>query len=183
MNNHHLIQCAQQGDRNAFDILYRLHYPQIYNTITTRAYPDDVDDLVQNTFMRAFQNIGTFRQDAAFATWLTRIAINVCNTQWRARSISQSHHDTQTPAEYVTDRNTPETQLQNTEYQTIVLQCIQKLPEQHRKAIWLHYIQEHSYEEITRILKVPIGTVKTWLNRGRQELKDLLYRLYGVEWA
>jgi len=182
-----LIRQVQTGDSNAFDRLYKTHQPRIYNTVLSRAHPNDVDDLVQITFMRAFESIQDFRGTAAFATWLTRIALNVCNTQWRTRSRQQSRHTsldtTDQPLDIHTD--TPETQLQRAEYRTLVMQNIQKLPEKHRKAVWLHYVMDRSYEEITHTLCVPVGTVKTWLNRGRRELRDSLQRqgVYDYELA
>ena len=182
-----LIHQAQTGDSHAFDRLYKTHQPRIYNTVLSRAHPNDVDDLVQITFMRAFENIKHFRGTSAFATWLTRIALNVCNSQWRTRSQQQLRHTSLDAAEQPLDiqADTPETQLQRAEYRTLVMQNIQHLPEKHRKAVWLHYVMDHSYEEITRALHVPVGTVKTWLNRGRRELRDSLQRqgVYDYELA
>ena len=79
--------------------------------------------------------------------------------------------------------STPESDLHHKEYQNLILQGIQTLPERHRKAMWLRYVKDRSYGEITRALQVPIGTVKTWLARGRQELRGELQRLgiYGYE--
>jgi RNA polymerase sigma-70 factor (ECF subfamily) len=85
--------------------------------------------------------------------------------------------------EPVADFETPDMGLQRAEFEAIVRDVIVHLPEKYRRAIWLHYVLDHSYEDITKILKVPVGTVKTWLNRGRQELKQRFKRvgIYGYE--
>lgn len=180
-----LVQDAQAGDLEAFDMLYKTHQPRIYHTILSRAHPDDVDDLVQMTFLRAFEYLALFRGESAFSTWLTRIALNVCNTQWRVRSMQRSRHVCVDMAEPIADAETPEMGFQRAEHQALVRDVIAHMPEKYRRAIWLHYVLDHSYEDITKILKVPIGTVKTWLNRGRQELKQRLKRvgIYDFELA
>lgn len=181
----HLVTQAQAGDLDAFDELYKTHQPRIYHTILSRAHPDDVDDLVQVTFLRAFESLSLFRGESAFSTWLTRIALNVCYTQWRTRSLHQSRHVDEDVTTSVADFETPDRDLQRAEFQEIVREVIVHLPEKYRRAIWLHYVLDHSYEDITHILEVPVGTVKTWLNRGRQELKSRLKRvgIYGYELA
>lgn len=180
-----LVQDAQAGDLEAFDTLYKTHQSRIYHTILSRAHPDDVDDLLQVTFLRAFECLALFRGESAFSTWLTRIALNVCNTQWRTRSVQQARHVCVDMTESVADVETPDMELQRAEYQALVRDVIAHMPEKYRRAIWLHYVLDHSYEDITKILKVPIGTVKTWLNRGRQELKKRLKRvgIYDFELA
>jgi len=165
-----LIHQAQTGNTKAFDALYHAHHAQIYNTVRTRASANDVEDLVQITFIRAFERITAFRGASAFSTWLTRIALNVCNTHWRKHQ--RAHYVTlETTDIIITDTETSDTHLQRAEYYALIMQGIQHLPEKHRKAVWLHYIMDHSYEDITQILQVPIGTVKTWLNRGRHDLR------------
>lgn len=170
-----LIHQAQTGNTKAFDALYLAHHTQIASVVSTRAKAQDVDDLVQITFIRAFERIGAFRGASAFSTWLTRIALNVCNTHWRKDQ--RAHYVTLDKTDILKDTETPDTHLQRAEYYALIMQGIQHLPEKHRKAVWLHYIMDHSYEDITRILQVPIGTVKTWLNRGRQDLRLWLGRL------
>jgi RNA polymerase sigma-70 factor (ECF subfamily) len=180
-----LVQNAKSGDLEAFDMLYRAHQPRIYHTVLSRAHPDDVDDLVQVTFLRAFECMALFRGESAFSTWLTRIALNVCNTQWRTRSIQQARHVSVDMTEAVADVETPDVGMQRAEFEALVRDVIGHMPEKYCRAIWLHYVLDHSYEDITKILVVPVGTVKTWLNRGRQELKQRLKRvgIYGYELA
>lgn len=180
----HLIRRAQNGDQSAFDVLYRTYAPKIHNLIVSRTGTDEADDLVQITFIRAFQKIHSFRGEAAFMTWLTRIAINVCYSHWQARKTRAARFDTTENPEYIPDASQmPESQLHLKEYRILVQKGIRTLPEQHQKAMWLRYVQDRSYEEITRVLEVPIGTVKTWLARGRKQLREELQRLgiYGYE--
>ncbi|MFT5366166.1 MAG: RNA polymerase sigma-70 factor (ECF subfamily) [Candidatus Latescibacterota bacterium] len=180
-----LVNEAQSGDLEAFDALYKTHHPQIYHTVLSRAHPDDVDDLVQVTFLRAFECLALFRGESAFSTWLTRIAMNACHTQWRTRAQQQARYVSVDVTESAADLELPDMGLQRAEFEALVRDVIAHLPEKYRRAIWLHYVLDHSYEDITKILKVPIGTVKTWLNRGRLELKQRLKRvgIYGYELA
>ena len=179
-----LVHRAQTGDRNAFDALCRSHYSRIFNLIAARTGPDDAEDLAQVTFLRAYENVGGFRGDASFLTWLTRIALNVCNSHWQDRQARMNRFDPLEDPEYVPglDRpqaqvETPENHMHRKECQNLVMESIRNLPEQHRNAMWLRYVQGHTYEEITRTLRVPIGTVKTWLFRGRLALQGELRRL------
>lgn len=181
-----LIQRAQAGDAQAFETLYKTYNPRIYNIIAARAHPDDIEDLTQITFMRAFEYLSQFRGDANFTTWLTRIAHNVCYSQWRLRQQNQTRQNAiQTNTYPKTEETTPETCMHRTEIETLLQQSIAHLPEKYRQVIFLHYIKERSYEDLTRILHVPTGTVKTWLNRGRQELRYYLHKqgIYGLEIA
>jgi RNA polymerase sigma-70 factor (ECF subfamily) len=180
-----LVKDAKAGDLDAFDTLYKTHKPQIFHTVLSRAHPDDVDDLVQITFLRAFEHLALFRGDSAISTWLTRIALNACSAQWRRRVQQQICHASIDVTESVADPETPETELQRVEFEALVRDVIGHLPEKYQRAIWLYYVLDHSYEDITKILDVPVGTVKTWLNRGRQELKHRLKRvgIYSYELA
>ncbi|MDA0709133.1 MAG: RNA polymerase sigma factor [bacterium] len=180
-----LVARAKAGNLESFGSLYKTHQGKIRQMILPRAHPDDVEDLVQVTFLRAFECLALFRGESAFSTWLVRIAMNVCNTQWRARSQRQARFISVDTRDVVADLETPETELQRAQFEALIHDVIADMPDKYRRAIWLHYVMDHSYEEITRILEVPVGTVKTWLNRGRQELKKRLERVgvYGYEWV
>lgn len=182
--NIHMIHRAQNGDRSAFDALYRTYASRIYNLIASRAGIDEAEDLVQITFIRAFQKIHSFRGEAAFITWLTRIALNVCHSHWQARQARAARFNPVKDPEFIPDTSSvPESQLHHKEYRALIREGIRTLPKQHQEAMWLRYVQDRSYEAITRTLQVPVGTVKTWLSRGRKQLRGELRRLgiYGYE--
>ena len=178
-NDQALIRKALKGDHQAFETLYKTHYPQIYGVIAQRANNDRdlMDDLVQNTFMRAFRSLHTFKGNAAFSTWLTQIALNVYRSHLRSKQVRQNWLiETEDPelvpgiVRHVSAFDDPEQFLQNKERTALIRTSIQSLPERYRKAMWLRYVKDWSYEEITQTLQVPIGTVKTWLCRARRQL-------------
>jgi len=171
-----LIGRALKGDQQAFSSLYRAYQPRILGLVAPRAEDrDEAEDVVQVTFVKAFQSLGNFRGEAAFSTWLTRIALNVCNSHRRSRWVRKGYFqevmDIDSCLSVDRDRiksDTPEDVVSRRE---IVMDCIQGLPQQYREAMRLRYIKELTYLEIARELNVPMGTVKTWLCRGRRILK------------
>ena len=184
-DDHTLIQNSLAGDRRAFEKLYQKHRNQIYGTLAQRISDrDTVDDLMQNTFLRAYRSLHTFKGDAAFATWLTQIALNVYRSHLRSQRVRQNWvSQTEDPeAMHNAVRNlnpsdSPDQVVQDRERTELVRKSIQRLPERYRKAMWLRYVMDWSYEEITQALHVPLGTVKTWLCRARRQLKNEFRKL------
>ena len=184
-NDTKYIQAAVRGNRKAFEQLYHRHHPQIYGVLAQRiADRDTVEDLVQNTFFRAYRSLHTFRGNAAFSTWLTQIALNVYRSHLRSRQARQNWISEAEDPEAVYGvlreldaNNSPDRVFQEWERTELVRQGILRLPERYRKAMWLRYVMDWSYEEITQALQVPIGTVKTWLCRARRQLKGEFHKL------
>ncbi|MDA0745936.1 MAG: sigma-70 family RNA polymerase sigma factor [bacterium] len=179
------IRQAIAGDHAAFDKLYRAHYAQIFATLARRTGDRDVaDDLAQTTFLRAFRSLKAFRGDAAFSTWLTQIALNVHRSHLRAQRVRHRWIHGMEDPEIAVDidydlirSENPERIVQQKQHRELVRQGIRALPARYRRAVWLRYVQEWSYEEITQALQVPMGTVKTWLNRSRRQLKGEFRKL------
>jgi len=180
-----LIKKALKGSQSAFSELYETYRPNVIGVVKRRAHdPDVVDDLIQQTFIRAFRSLPQFRGDAAFGTWITRIAINVCLSHCRSEKIRKDWMELLEDLEYAkaaivdpSRSENPEDVLQRSERRDIVIREIDKLPERYREAMRLRYIKDWSYEEITHALQVPMGTVKTWLNRARHQLSRDFRRL------
>jgi RNA polymerase sigma-70 factor, ECF subfamily len=181
-----LIRDAADGNREAFDTLYRKHHPQVYGVISRRMDDRDlVDDLVQITFLKAFRSLHAFRGEAAFSTWLTQIALNVHRSHLRSQRVRRRWVlESENPEDLVRyPRESPDSPycvLQRRQNRDLVRQGIQTLPERYRKAVWLRYVKDRSYEEIMNALQVPMGTVKTWLCRARRQLKGEFRRM-GLE--
>jgi RNA polymerase sigma-70 factor (ECF subfamily) len=180
-----LIKKALKGSQSAFSELYETYRPNVIGVVKRRAHdPDVVDDLIQQTFIRAFRSLPQFRGDAAFGTWITRIAINVCLSHCRSEKIRKDWMELLEDLEYAkaaivdpSRSENPEDVLQRSERRDIVIREIDKLPERYREVMRLRYIKDWSYEEITHALQVPMGTVKTWLNRARHQLSRDFRRL------
>jgi RNA polymerase sigma-70 factor (ECF subfamily) len=181
-----LVRKAADGDRPAFDALYRRHHPQVYGVIAKRLDDRDlVDDLVQITFMKAFRSLPAFRGEAAFSTWLTQIALNVYRSHLRSQRVRRRWVlEAENPEDLVRyPRESPDSpyhECQKRQSRELVRQGIQTLPERYRRAVWLRYVKGRSYEEIMNALQVPMGTVKTWLCRARRQL-EVEFRRMGLE--
>ena len=180
-----LIRDAVDGSDAAYRKLYETYHSNVVAVVRRRVSdPDVVEDLIQQSFIRAFNALPTFRGDSAFGTWITRIAINVCLSHKRSERVRQNWVTLLEDVEYAkaamseaTREESPEAYVQNRERRELVLQGIDRLPERYRKAIWLRYVKDLSYEEIVQTLEVPMGTVKTWLNRARRQLGREFMRL------
>ena len=168
------VERAKTGDQRAYRLLYETHRPRVYSTVIRYVRNEaDAEDLVQMTFIRAFEGIGRFRGDAAFSTWITRIALNVSHShhQWvsaQKRCASPGFEAWPEPV----SPDDPEQALHLSECRRQVLRMIRSLPRRYRRAMALRYVSDCSYAEIEATMAIPIGTVKTWLWRGRQILKE-----------
>ena len=180
-----VIDRAIAGDDVAFQILFRRHRDRVRALVHRCARnADEAEDLVQMVFIKAFLGLAGFRGNAAFTTWLTRIALNECTNYLRSlkkRKIWLSEVEDAVPALRArwlpaADQD-PETALVRKERREIVARSIRALPERHREAVCLHYLMERSYDEIVEQLQVPAGTLKVWLYRGRQGLRREIERL------
>lgn len=180
-----LIDRALAGDDVAFLVLFRRHRDRVRALVHRCARnADEAEDLVQMVFIKAFLGLAGFRGNAAFTTWLTRIAMNECTNYLRSlkkRKIWLSEVEHAVPALQArwlpAPHQDPETAMARKEHREIVARSIGALPERHREAVSLHYLMERSYDEIVEQLEVPAGTLKVWLHRGRQGLKREIERM------
>ncbi|MCE5200174.1 MAG: sigma-70 family RNA polymerase sigma factor [Armatimonadota bacterium] len=178
-----LIQRCKDGDICAFDELVIRFQKRVYNfAYGIAGNYDDANDVAQEAFVRVFNSIGTFRGDANFTTWIYRIVTNVyLDERKKAKSHRQISLD-----EYVDlDENSVSRQIEDDnplpaevaeskERNQIVRNAINALPDYQRIIMTLYHLHDRSYEEIADILHLPIGTVKSRLNRARQALKEKL---------
>ena len=174
-----LILQAQAGDRRSFDELVARAYPLVFNT----AYRilgdyDSAADATQTSFVRAYRSLRTFRRSSSFTTWLYRIVSNVCLDMVRRRkrhgaSLTLDTEDEGTPERDIPDDSGhPERVALETELQQTVHKALVKLRLEHRVVLALYDLAGFSYEEIAEMLKLPLGTVKSRLNRARLALRD-----------
>lgn len=184
-----LVARAKQGDREAFDGLVERYTPQVFNlALRITGSREEAEDCVQDAFLRAFSALRKYRGEAAFSTWLYRLAVNVSNDAARrlaGHPVSASDLANPDAGDDVPDlervgRPTkqqepgPEEHLVARQRRHVILQAIHSLPEHHRTVVILYDMQDLSYHEIARITKTRVGTVKSRLNRARLALKDLL---------
>ncbi|MFW8565711.1 RNA polymerase sigma factor RpoE [Orrella sp. 11846] len=190
-----LVARVQNGDKKAFDLLI-LKYQRKILRLLSRMMRDqnEIEDVMQETFIKAYRAIPQFRGDSAFYTWLYRIAINTARNWMTAQTrrpsvpnLSQSDSDeTFDEIENLTDSNTPESILAGQEVAACVNEAIEQLPEELRTAIVLREIEGLSYEEIAQTMDCPIGTVRSRIFRAReaiaQKLRPLLQQHGDRRW-
>jgi len=180
-----LIARFQNGDVYAFEkIVYRYKDPLINFVFHFLGDRIDAEDVVQETFLRVYRNKHLYRNVAKFSTWIYTIAGNLAKTELRRRrrrkifSLSQMGYENR---DYeITDTvPTPDGLVDGEMNEGFIRKEIEALPVRFREVVVLRDIQELSYEEISDILHIPIGTVKSRVNRGRMRLQKRLQPLLG----
>ena len=181
----HLVAAAQEGSTDAFSQLVARHQDKVYTRIFYMVHDaETAADLVQEAFLKVYRGLHLFRSEARFSTWLHRIAVNVClhhfeyhNAQKRAGkvvSLSAMRGEDNEEFEVSDHSQRPDTQSELTEQQDIVLRAMAELDPQYRTALTLRELQGYSYQEIERLMDIPIGTVKSKIFRARQILQEKL---------
>ena len=172
-----LIARFQKGDTYAFDQLVRRYKDPLLNFVY-RFISDlvEAEDVVQETFYRVFKNKHYYKEVAKFSTWIYTIAGNLAKTELRRRrrrkvfSIHKDSHEKD--IDLPDEKSDPEKKVNTALTEKIIEKAIRNLPEKFRQVIILRDVQEFSYEEISSILKVPLGTVKSRVNRARLRLQE-----------
>ena len=178
-----LIQRCKDGDTRAFDELVRQYEKRVFNcALRIAGNYNDAADVAQEAFIRAFNSIQTFRGDAIFTTWIYRIVTNVYLDE---RKKSKAHRQTSldeyieldensVTRQIVDDGPTPDQVVETKERTRVLQSAINSLPDYQRIILTLYSFQHRSYEEIADVLRLPIGTVKSRLNRARLALAEKL---------
>lgn len=179
-----LVLRCQHDDNKAFDEIVARYKDAIFNYIS-RMIPgrDDVEDLTQEVFVRAFASLKSFRREANLRTWLYRIATNLCVDKYRRngaekRTLESLDYDDPDgelkkldPPDSTHD---PERVCVRREIQVEVQKALAKLPDKLRATILLYDMEGMSYEDIAQAMKCPIGTVKSRLFNARMQLREIL---------
>lgn len=179
-----LVARCQLGEADAFNELVSRHQDRVYAAVTRFCgNGEDAADVVQRAFINAYRKISEFKGDAAFSTWIYRIAFNQAISFRRenrrpAVSIHGKGEDglIAEPA----DERAPGESMESEETQKKVREALDRLDEQDRQIIILKDLQGQSYDEIAAILQVPKGTVRSRLHRARMELKEKLKPILGT---
>ena len=185
-----LMLNAGQGDRNAFDELVRRYSSRMVN-VAYQVLGDRelAEDVAQETFLRAYKSAARYRQISKFSTWLYTIALNLCRNELRRRKfktyslegMAERDEESKVRVDIPDEKTQPDLDLERKEAGTLVRQAVEKLPEKFKTPLVLRDIQELTYEEISEILDLPEGTVKSRINRGRLRVKEILKPYYGSE--
>ena len=184
-----LVERVQAGDRRAFDVLVSKYQRRLMRLVSRLVHdPAEAEDVVQETFIKAYRALRHFRGDAAFYTWLYRIGINTAKnyllTQGR-RTPTSSDTDAGQAESFddgnrLRDNNTPESVLASKQIAATVNAAMDVLPIELRTAIVLREIEGLSYEEISEIMACPIGTVRSRIFRAREVIAEKLKPLLDM---
>lgn len=178
----YLLERCRNGDLMAFDGIVALHQNRIYNLCYWMlGNREDASDAAQEAFVRAYRSLERFRGDSSFATWLHRIAVNVSldAAQRRKRgpllySDLECGDDAPLELEPTDPGQEPQTIAARRERSQTVRAAMAELPEHYRVVLVLFDLENHSYDEVAEMLSLPLGTVKSRLNRARLALRDRL---------
>lgn len=186
-----LVEKVQHGDKRAFDLLV-IKYQRRLARLLSRFVrdPAEVEDISQETFIKAYRALPSFRGDSAFYTWLYRIGVNTAKnflvSQGRKLPATINGFDAEEAenfegADQLREVNTPESELMGKQVAQTVNQALETLPEELRTAIVLREIEGLSYEEIADVMNCPVGTVRSRIFRAREAVADKLRPLLGTD--
>jgi RNA polymerase sigma-70 factor (ECF subfamily) len=186
-----LVRRCVAGDAAAWEEIVQRYHRRIYNICYRFAgTPDDAQDLTQEVFIRMYRTLGSYDVGrGAFMTWVTTLTRNLLVDHFRKTkqdrmtdsldATTSGHEDAMPLGERIPDEGpAPDTGVQSREARETVHEALQKLSPELREAVILRDLQDMDYREIATVLKVPEGTVKSRINRGRAELARLLQRTY-----
>lgn len=184
-----LVRRCLAGDNSAWEEIVRLHNRRIYNLCYRFTNsPDDAQDLAQDVFIRVYRTLASYDvEKGAFATWVTTLTRNLLVDHFRRSKQDRvtdsidaglrEEEDSLSLSDRLEDPGpTPDDRLASKETQKMVQKALERLSPDLREAVILRDLQDMDYKEIAQVLRVPEGTVKSRINRGRMELARLLSR-------
>ena len=179
------IRQVLKGDQNAYTDIVNLYQHKLYQVcFRMLGNKQEAEDIAQEAFVRAYINLHTYDQKRKFSTWIYRIATNLCIDRIRKKK-PDYYLDAQIAgtdgldmySQIAAEEQLPEEAVEQMELQDRIQYEISRLPDKYRSVIVLKYIEELSLQEISEILDMPLGTVKTRIHRGREALRKQLNNL------
>jgi RNA polymerase sigma-70 factor (ECF subfamily) len=184
-----LVERVQSGDKQAFGLLVSKYQRKLHRLLARLVRdPAEVEDLAQETFIKAYRALGSFRGESAFYTWLYRIGINTAKNYLAAQvrrvpvstGMDSGEMEGVEGAERLRDFDTPERQLMTRQIALTVDEAMAGLPDELREAITLRELEGLSYEDIACAMDCPIGTVRSRIFRAREAIAARLRPLLGT---
>lgn len=176
LSDSQLVDKTRAGDVEAFSELVRRHERLVYKVALNFMRDTHLaEDMAQEAFLKAYRLLKGFRGDAAFSTWLYRVTTSVCLTEIARRK--RRGEVALLPEHSSASFELPVDTLDLPE---ILRSCITRLPRRYADIVARYYIRGETYEEITERLKVPVGTLKTWMHRARKQLRTIVEKEIGA---
>ena len=180
-----LVEQIQAGDKDAFRLFINQYQKLVFH-IVYKTCPDnkDLEDLCQDIFVKIYRNLNGFRNDCKMSTWIAKIAYNTCLNYLKKKKVDL--YDDISPDYVHLDDLSGYTPLpdQNLEQQDVsehLAKAISRLPGHYQTILQLYHVDEMQYGEISNIMDLPVGTVKSYLFRARNLLKKELLKVYHKE--
>ncbi|ABN73498.1 RNA polymerase sigma factor RpoE [Actinobacillus pleuropneumoniae] len=172
-----LVERAQKGDKKAFNLLVVRYQNRVAGLLTRYVSRDDIPDIVQESFIKAYRSLESFRGESAFYTWLYRIAVNTAKNHLTAlgrrppkEDILAEDAESFDVGGQLRESDTPENVVLSEELKRVVFDTIENLPEELKTAITLSELEGLSYEEIAEVMQCPVGTVRSRIFRAREAI-------------
>ena len=172
-----LVERAQKGDKKAFNLLVVRYQNRVAGLLTRYVAPDDIPDIVQESFIKAYRSLDSFRGESAFYTWLYRIAVNTAKNHLTSlgrrpprEDILAEDAESYEVGTQLREADTPENLVLSDELKRVVFETIESLPEELKRAITLRELEGLSYEEIAEEMQCPVGTVRSRIFRAREAI-------------
>ncbi len=181
-----LVRRAREGDYGAFEQLFERHRTLVYRfAYQMSSRRDDAEDITQEAFVRAYQNLNKYRDEAKFTTWLLRIVTNLCTDQARMshRRFNLEQQEAAGALDWMTVGmvNDPVGNMEAERRAVTLRKAIAALPAHHRNVLILRDIEEREYPEIASVLECTIGGAKLRVLRARRALRDRVQSTLGEE--
>ncbi len=176
-----LVDSIILGDDRAFEKLFERYHPVVYSIVHAIVRNrEDVDDLVQEVFMKVLKGLVYFKGESKLSTWIYAVARNHALNYLKRKETEYATLRRMSDEAEVQGADT-DLEIIKGEEKSVVREALGMLRTKHRIALELRYMSEKSYEEIAEIMDVPLGTVKTYIHRGKLEMKDIILKRDGKE--
>mgnify|MGYP000153212202 CR=1 FL=1 len=180
MSDEQLVKKAKTGDQRAFEVLVRKYQQRIFALINRYVRdPDEVQDVAQEAFIKAYRALGKFRAESAFYTWMYRIAINTAKNHLVSRGRRPPGSDLDIVDAEILDQSgrladseSPEASIARDQLEAAVYEAIEKLPDDLRPPITLRELDGLAYEDIAQVMQCPVGTVRSRIFRAREAVDE-----------
>ncbi len=173
-----LVQACLAGKARAFGRLYERYEAMVYElAYRLTRNREDAEDVLQDTFLKAMRSLRTYNHQHKFSTWLLTIAHRLCIDRWRAgrgRDVSLDGGADARSVQLPSAGEGPEEHLSKREHAALVEKGLREVPEEYRTFLILRHRLDLTYEEISRLMDMPLGTVKTRIHRAREKLAHAL---------
>ncbi|MFA7243102.1 MAG: RNA polymerase sigma factor RpoE [Sulfuricellaceae bacterium] len=184
-----LVERVQRGDKLAFELLVAKYQRKLARLLSRLIRnPTEIEDVSQETFIKAYRALPSFRGDSSFYTWLYRIGINTAKNHLVSQGrrvpttteFNAEEAETFDDADQLRDNNTPENELMSKQIAATVNKAMESLPDEMRTALTLREIDGMSYEDIAGIMNCPVGTVRSRIFRAREAVAERLRPFLGT---